>query len=88
MIRFEKPDVAVRSKIWHTMIPELPENNTDAHAEKFDFSGGQIENIARKYAVGCILHGNAADPQCALEDLCSNERIDNQNGARRIGFAQ
>ena len=60
----------------------------DALASQFDFNGGQIENVARKYAVSCILHGDAADPQQVLEELCANERIDSHNGARRIGFGK
>jgi ATP-dependent 26S proteasome regulatory subunit len=85
-IRFEQPDAAVRSKIWKTMIPELPTDIADALACEYDFSGGQIENIARKYAVNCILHGDAADTQDTLEELCGNEKI-NTTATRRIGFA-
>ena len=87
-IRFEKPDAAVRSKIWGMMIPELPGSIAATLAEKYDFSGGQIENIARKYAVSCILHGETKDPQRALEELCTNERIDNHKSERKIGFAK
>ena len=85
-IRFEKPDAGVRSKIWCQMIPELSQSVTDSLATQFDFSGGQIENIARKYAVSCILHGDAADPQQALEELCANECIDNHKSGNQIGF--
>jgi len=45
-------------------------------AAKYDFSGGQIENIARHYAIDCILHGN---PENALEMLslhCNTERLE------------
>ncbi len=85
-ICFEKPDATVRSKIWRTMIPGLSTEVSNALAEKYDFSGGQIENIARKYAVTCILHGDAKDPQSALEELCDNEKI-SSHATRRIGFA-
>jgi SpoVK/Ycf46/Vps4 family AAA+-type ATPase len=85
-IRFEQPDAAVRSKIWKTMIPELPMDIADALACEYDFSGGQIENIARKYAVNCILHGDSADTQNTLEELCGNEKI-GSSATRRIGFA-
>jgi SpoVK/Ycf46/Vps4 family AAA+-type ATPase len=87
-IRFEKPDAAVRSKIWGMMIPELPGSIAATLAEKYDFSGGQIENIARKYAVSCILHGDAKDLQKTLVELCTNERIDNHKSERKIGFAK
>lgn len=87
-IHFEKPDAEVRTKIWQTMIPELPRCIASTLAEKYDFGGGQIENIARKYAVGCILHGDAEDPQSTLEELCTNERIVGHQSERRIGFAK
>lgn len=87
-IRFEKPDAQVRGKIWHTTIPELPVSIAATLAEKFDFSGGQIENIARKYTVSCILHGESADAGRALEELCANERIVNHPNERKIGFAK
>lgn len=87
-IRFEKPDAEVRTKIWGMMIPELPAKVSTVLAGKYDFSGGQIENIARKYAVSCILHGDAEDPQRALEELCTNERIVGHQSERRIGFAK
>ena len=86
-IRFEKPDTAVRAKIWHSMISELPETVTRNLADRYDFSGGQIENIARKYAVGCILHGDAANPQQTLDELCSHEKIDSGT-SRKIGFGK
>ena len=85
-IRFEKPDAQVRGKIWRQMIPELSQSVTDTLAAQFDFSGGQIENIARKYAVSCILHGDAADPRQVIEELCANERIDSYKGVKQIGF--
>ena len=84
-IRFDKPDAPVRGKIWKQMIPELPSPLTESLALKYDFSGGQIENIARKYAVTCILHGEAENPQQTLEEFCDNEKINNVK-VRRIGF--
>ena len=54
-------------------------------AETFDFSGGQIENIARKYSINGILHGNVKEPLEILTNYCSEERIQNQTG-RKIGF--
>lgn len=44
-----------------------------------------MENL-KQYAVGCILHGDAKDPQRALEELCGKEKISSP-AMRRIGFA-
>ena len=68
------------------MIPELPTDIADALAGEYDFSGGQIENIARKYTVSCILHGASDFPQDTLEELCGNEKM-SSSATRRIGFA-
>ena len=85
-IRFEKPAAQVRGKIMRQMIPELPQSVADTLAARYEFSGGQIENVARKYAMNCILHGEAANPQSVLEELCANESLEQTGGDKRIGF--
>ena len=84
-IKFEKPTEEARAHIWHSMIPDLSEHDIHALASKYDFSGGQIENIARHYAINTILHGNSGDVLPMLIRHCDNERLD---GARssKIGF--
>lgn len=84
-IKFEKPTEEARAHIWHSMIPDLSEHDTHALASKYDFSGGQIENIARHYAINTILHGSSGDVLPMLIRHCDNERLD---GARssKIGF--
>ena len=42
-IRFEKPDVQVRSKIMRQMIPELPQFTADTLAIRYEFSSSQID---------------------------------------------
>lgn len=85
-IKFDKPDAAVRAKIWQTMIPELTETDSTALAESYELSGGQIENVARKYAINCILHGDSANQLHVLRDYCNNERLCTKREARRVGF--
>jgi hypothetical protein len=58
-IKFEKPTEEARAQIWHSMIPDLSEQEIHTLASKYDFSGGQIENIARHYAISSILHGKS-----------------------------
>ena len=84
-IKFEKPDAAVRRLIWQQMIPELDGADATHLAEMFDFSGGQIENIARKFSINALLHGDVEKPLEILTNYCSEERIQNQTG-RKIGF--
>ena len=84
-IKFDKPTEEARTSIWHSMIPELSELDVHTLASKYDFSGGQIENIARHYAIDCILHGTDDDTLSLIIAHCDNERLD-QKESRKIGF--
>ena len=68
------------------MIPELDGTQALALSEKFDFSGGQIENISRKRTVQTIISGQ----EPSFDDMmafCNEELIDGKNGvSARIGF--
>jgi SpoVK/Ycf46/Vps4 family AAA+-type ATPase len=84
-IKFEKPTLEARMSIWHEMIPALDENVTRTLATKYDFSGGQIENIARHYTIGNILHGKSDNDFNIITSYCDNERLDTKE-CRKIGF--
>lgn len=84
-IKFEKPTEEARAGIWHAMIPELSDLDIHTLASKYDFSGGQIENIARHYAIDTILHGQSEDALPMLIRHCDNERLD-EKSVKRIGF--
>ena len=74
-IRFNKPSLEARLRIWQSMLPDLPETDLRLLAGKYDFSGGQIENIARHYAIDSILHGDAAACMENIMEHCEGERI-------------
>lgn len=84
-VKFEKPTEEARAGIWHAMIPELSDQDVYTLASKYDFSGGQIENIARHYAIDAILHGQSEDALPMLIRHCDNERLD-EKSVKRIGF--
>ena len=85
-IRFEKPDASVRKLIWKQMIPELSPADATTLATAFDFSGGQIENIARKHAIHAVLHGEPESLLRTLQDYCATEKLDSKSVVKRIGF--
>jgi len=85
-IKFHKPTVKVRTKIWKSMFPSVPESNLLALAKEFDFSGGQIENIARHYTIDNILYGGSSFAK--LHQFCQNERIEKTRSKKRVGFVQ
>ena len=84
-IKFDKPTEEARASIWRSMIPDLSELDIHTLASKYDFSGGQIENIARHYAIDTILHGQSEDVLPMLIRHCDNERLDETN-VKKIGF--
>jgi hypothetical protein len=84
-IKFTKPTIEARMSIWREMIPTLSEADTHALAVKYDFSGGQIENIARHYAIDNILHGSSSNVLETLSIHCDNERLEKKE-QRKIGF--
>ena len=85
-VRFEKPSVSVRKQIWQSIIPSLSEEVALSLANEFDFSGGQIENIARKQIVDNILYGESSDVYASLKQYCNDESIQNRNTRPSIGF--
>ncbi|MBD5176930.1 MAG: hypothetical protein HDT05_05925 [Bacteroidales bacterium] len=84
-IRYDKPSIAARAKIWQIMLSNL--SNEDAHqlASQFDLSGGEIENIARRLSVNAILSGSEKLNIDEIIFLCQQERINNPIRTR-IGF--
>ena len=57
-----------------------------ALAKAYDFSGGQIENIARKHTVDSILFGYATADLERIKGYCDEELIVNEKAKRKIGF--
>lgn len=86
-VEFHKPDTTVKSKIWRSMLKDLSDHDAQQLASHFDFSGGQIENIARKRTVDYILSGQYATLE-QLEDYCRAEQLANNKSRHRIaGFS-
>ncbi len=83
-VEFTKPSAAVRASIWADKLPHLSSKECVELAEKFDFSGGQIENVARKAEIEFVLSGSQADLG-KLTDYCNQECI-NRSSRNRIGF--
>jgi hypothetical protein len=84
-ITFDKPCTESRMGIWNAMLPDLPEDKAAELSGKFDLSGGQIENIARKIEVDSIISGG----DLSMDDLVRYCRDESQNGftsSKRIGF--
>lgn len=86
-IYFEKPTPEVASHIWQTMLPNLSAEEALQLAEEYPFTGGQIENIARKQQVEYILTGKQST-MADLQGYCKQECLHSDAAIRKtIGFA-
>ena len=85
-ICFDRPDVSVREKIWHTMIPSLSSQECHDLAVSYELSGGQMENVSRKFTINGILHGDEIDRMEVLRSYCGAEKLENKTLSKRIGF--
>lgn len=84
-IEFPKPTPNESKHIWHAMLPEISETEAFELAKQYAFSGGQIENIARKQLVNAVLTGEDKVSMEAIKEACKTELFNN-NTTRRIGF--
>lgn len=86
-VEFHKPNTEVKAKIWKSMLKDISLDDAHKLASHFDFSGGQIENIARKRVVDYILTGKKAALD-DIEDYCRAELLTNKKDCRHItGFS-
>ncbi|WP_280778502.1 ATP-binding protein [Parabacteroides sp. PM5-20] len=84
-IEFEKPCIEAKEKIWQTMLPTLSEQERLELANNYNFSGGQIENIVRKYTVDSILSGVTPTLE-TVHSYCQSEFLYKNEERKRIGF--
>jgi hypothetical protein len=82
-IHFGKPDTATRGKIWASKLPDLDSSAVTRLAQAFELTGGQIDNIIRKYLLHNILNDSSPD-LTQIEQMCAEETL--YNGGSRIGF--
>ncbi len=83
-IRFDRPSVEAKVKIWRDKLSALTEGQARSLASRYDFSGGEIDNIVRKALMSEVLEGKA--PSIGeIEKLCSEEKI-GKSSNKRVGF--
>lgn len=83
-IKFNNPDRETQKKIWKNRFPELGDKELDELTNKYDFTGGNIQNVKRKSSIDYVIRGKKSSISELLE-LCKDEKIEKEN-ARRIGF--
>jgi SpoVK/Ycf46/Vps4 family AAA+-type ATPase len=84
-IEFQKPSITAKSQIWKSKMPHLSNEDCELLASKFDFSGGQIDNIVRKNEINEIIHGKKVNVKTLVE-FCKEETLSVQFSRTQIGF--
>lgn len=84
-VRFEQPSIEAKAAIWKSQLVDLSDSEAETLAGKFDFSGGQIENVSRKVFVEKTLFGMPVSFD-RLVELCEEEKLDRANARKAIGF--
>lgn len=82
-VRFEKPDVKTRQLIWETKMPELDAEQCKLLSNTYELSGGQINNVSRKYMLMHLLNDQQPNLQI-IQQLCEAEYLGQQT--KQVGF--
>ncbi len=83
-VKFDQPSTENAAKIWREKLPVLTQKESLKLAENFNFSGGEMENIARK----CTMHELLQEEKLTfklIEKLCGQEKWSSKSG-NKIGF--
>lgn len=83
-VNFKRPESEVKAKIWKAMLPDLSDDYAMQLSSRFDFTGGEIDNVTRKLTIDKLLY----DQEYTLDHIVS---VCQEEGAlkaqrRNIGF--
>ena len=84
-VKFDKPNIENASKIWKSKLPFLNEKEAEELAQRFPYSGGEMENIARKCVMNDLLTNSETTFQNVVE-FCKQEKWKEDKKANKIGF--
>jgi len=86
-VKYDKPSAKIRKQIWQDKMKDLNEKELEI-LKKYDLSGGQIENISRKYLINSILNLEELSID-KLSELCRTEtnfKKNNKTNYSNFGF--
>ena len=84
-IKFDRPTAKTREHIWKSKLPEL-EDKIYEKLSIYDLSGGQIENVTRKYLINKILNQKEFDFDEALEYIKEEISFKKDDNSLKVGF--
>jgi SpoVK/Ycf46/Vps4 family AAA+-type ATPase len=84
-VKFENPSPVNAAKIWRNKLPLLSSKEALQLASQFSYSGGEMENVARKSLMDEIVFGTKPNFERILS-FCENEKWSGGINGTRIGF--
>ena len=84
-VKFENPSTMNAAKIWRNKLRTLSPKEALHLASLFSYSGGEMENIARKSLTDEIVLGTKPNFERILS-FCENEKWSSKSGGVRIGY--
>ncbi|WP_066357943.1 ATP-binding protein, partial [Aliarcobacter cryaerophilus] len=84
-IKFDRPTAKTREYIWKSKLPEL-EDKIYEKLSIYDLSGGQIENVTRKYLINKILNQKEFVFDEILEYIKEEMSFKNDDNSLKVGF--
>ena len=84
-VKFENPSQENAMKIWKAKLPFISKKEAKILANKFKFSGGEMENLARKCLMEEVVLGNKLTLDKIIT-FCENEKWNTNNSNVKIGF--
>lgn len=84
-IQFETPSLENAAKIWKSKLPMLSVKNAQILAKQYTFSGGEMDNIARKVIMEEVIIGNTISFE-TIKLFCNSEKWDTNTITSKIGF--
>lgn len=84
-IQFGNPSVEAKKSIWLSKLNWLSENDAETFAKRYEFSGGQIDNIVRKITMKEVITGNRPSIS-EIDEMCKVEKLCKEN-SKKVGFS-
>ena len=82
-ILFREPSVEVKSMIWQSKLQNFPLEACKDLARNYKFSGGQIDNVAKKVITQEVLYNSVPDIE-KIKRFCEDEFVKKET--TRIGY--
>lgn len=83
-LKFELPSEEAKKQIWKSKLNWLDDDNSSTLAKNYQFSGGEIDNIARKAIINEVITGNRSSLDELLQ-YCDEERLMSKRGMK-LGY--